>query len=78
MLFSNCKFVKLYGFVCQKCQIVQIFAIDFANLSILSNLIFLAIFAFLVFLYVTFMLCKFSVIFQLFFIFRTITLRFFL
>lgn len=69
MLFSNCKFVKLYGFICQKCQIVQIFAIDFANLSILSNLVFLAIFAFLVFLDVTFMLCKFSVIFQLFFIF---------
>lgn len=40
MLFSNCKFVKLYGFICQKCQIVQIFAIDFANLSILSHLIF--------------------------------------
>lgn len=69
MLFSNCKFVKLYGFVCQKCQIVQIFAIDFANLSILSNLVFLAIFAFLVFFDVTFMLCKFSVILQLFFIF---------
>lgn len=69
MLFSNCKFVKLYGFVCQKCQIVQIFAIDFANLSVLSHLVFSAIFAFLVFLYVTFMLCKFSVISQLFFIF---------
>lgn len=40
MLFSNCKFVKLYGFVCQKCQIVQIFAIDFANLSVLSHLVF--------------------------------------
>lgn len=64
MLFSNCKFVKLYGFICQKCQIVQIFAIDFANLSILSHLVFLAIFAFLVFFDVTFMLCKFSVILQ--------------
>lgn len=69
MLFSNCKFVKLYGFTSQKCQIVQIFAIDFANLSILFHLVFLAIFAFLVFLDVTFMLCKFSAISQLFFIF---------
>lgn len=67
--FFTCKFVKLYGFTCQKCQIVQIFAIDFAILSILFLLVFLAIFAFLVFLDVTFMVCKFSVIFQLFFIF---------